>query len=145
MDAGDFLVVADKPSLAATEADWRSAVSRAYYAAFHVARGLLASCRFKIPRSEKAHVFLAFRLSNSGDPTVQSAGDNLDLLRTERNRADYELSYFYSQAQASAQVRIAEDVVRILKVAALEPLKTQITDAIKIYERDVLKDVTWQP
>jgi hypothetical protein len=29
--------------------------------------------------------------------------------------------------------------------ARLEPIRTQITDAMKIYERDVLKTVTWHP
>jgi hypothetical protein len=31
------------------------------------------------------------------------------------------------------------------EAAAVEPIRTQITDAMKIYERDVLKDVTWHP
>jgi uncharacterized protein (UPF0332 family) len=38
----DFLVLAKKLAAGGTEADWRSVVSRAYYAAFHVARELLA-------------------------------------------------------------------------------------------------------
>jgi hypothetical protein len=27
----------------------------------------------------------------------------------------------------------------------VEPTRTQITDAMKIYERDVLQDITWHP
>jgi uncharacterized protein (UPF0332 family) len=38
MNWRDFLALAARLAGDATEADWRTAVSRAYYAAFHVAR-----------------------------------------------------------------------------------------------------------
>ena len=41
MDEREFLKVALSLLAGASEADWRSAVSRAYYAAFHVARNLV--------------------------------------------------------------------------------------------------------
>ena len=44
MKPRDFLDVADE--LSDGEAHWRSAVSRAYYAAFHVARRLLIELGF---------------------------------------------------------------------------------------------------
>ena len=31
----------------------------------------------------------------------------------------------------------------VLDAARLDPVRTQITDTMKVYERDVLKDVTW--
>ena len=34
---------------------------------------------------------------------------------------------------------------RHLDAAAVEPVRTQVTDAMKVYERDVLHDVTWHP
>jgi uncharacterized protein (UPF0332 family) len=36
-----FLAVAQRLAEGSDEADWRSAISRAYYAAFHVGRDLL--------------------------------------------------------------------------------------------------------
>jgi hypothetical protein len=39
---------------------------------------------------------------------------------------------------------MARRIIRILDAARQEPLRTQITDAMKIYERDVLRNVTWQ-
>ena len=41
--------------------------------------------------------------------------------------------------------REGQQVVRALDTAAAGPGRSQITDAIKVYERDVLHDVTWHP
>jgi hypothetical protein len=39
---------------------------------------------------------------------------------------------------------MAEHIIQTLD-ALVEPTLTQITDAMKIYERDVLQNVTWHP
>ena len=142
MDGRDFLKVADTLLAGNTEAEWRSAVSRAYYAAFHVARELLGQCGFQVPQGERAHAYLWLRLSNAGDPRVQNAGARLQIRRRERNQADYDMNRKIVQAVALVQVQAAKDVVNVLD-AVTGPLGTQITDAIKTYERDVLKEVTW--
>ena len=36
-------------------------------------------------------------------------------------------------------------IIQVLDAARQEPARTQITDAMIIYERDVLHDVTWRP
>lgn len=43
------------------------------------------------------------------------------------------------------QIPIAAWVIQVIETAAHEPTRTQITDAMKTYERDVLHDVTWHP
>ena len=73
------------------EADWRSAVSRGYYAAFHTARRLLQHCGFVVPRAESSHAYLWLRLSNTGHPDVVIAGHDLNDVRQARNWADYDL------------------------------------------------------
>jgi len=145
MDARNFLTTADQLAQGATEADWRSAVSRAYYAVFHVARRLFTTCGFTVPRADRAHSYLWLRLCNSGDAVVQRAGADLNALRRLRNHADYDVDRPLPQATALAQAQNARRVLQALDAAAQVPLKTQITDAMKIYERDVLKDVTWHP
>jgi uncharacterized protein (UPF0332 family) len=145
MDARDFLTLAENLVSGPLEAEWRSAVSRAYYAAFHVARELLHHCNFRVPRDEKAHVYLTRRLGNAGHPDTDAAGRKLDTLRTERNRADYHFLVFFDHAAAHTQVLAAGEIIQALDAAAQEPLKTQITDAIKNYERNVLQNVTWHP
>ncbi len=54
MDFRDFLVLAKAWSKGRTEGERRSAVSRAYYAAFHVAARLLADSGFRVPLADRA-------------------------------------------------------------------------------------------
>lgn len=145
MDFRDFLVLARVWSKAGTEGEWRSAASRGYYAAFHVARQLLLDLGFAVPRAERAHAYLWLRLSNSGHPDVVQAGSNLNDLRGERNRADYDGKRAFHAATADRLVQMAEQIIQVLDAARNEPIRTSITDAMKVYERDVLQDVTWHP
>ncbi len=145
MNFRDYLTLADVLARGTTEAEWRSASSRAYYAAFHVARLLLLDLRFRVPHADRAHGYLWLRLSNAGHAETATAGRLLGSLRQERNRADYEERRAITQATTIQNVRAAEDIIRVLDAAAIDPVRTQITDAMKIYERDVLKDVTWHP
>lgn len=91
MNARDFLALALHLAQESAESEWRSAVSRAYYAAFHVARELLQQCGFLVPRSERAHAYLWLRLANSGHLATATAGSKLNTLNGDRNRADYDL------------------------------------------------------
>jgi uncharacterized protein (UPF0332 family) len=146
MNALDFLEVASEWAAGTREAEWRSAASRAYYAAFHVARTLLEGCKFVVPQADRAHAYLWLRLANAGHPDVNWAGNTLNYLRTIRNRADYDLDLPFDQLDAIDQVQVALDVVRILElVPPLPTVQAQVTAAIRTYERDVLGDVTWRP
>jgi uncharacterized protein (UPF0332 family) len=145
MDPRDFLATADQLARGGTEADWRSAVSRAYYAAFHVARELFMACSFTVPRADRAHSYLWLRLCNCGDATMQRAGADLDVLRRLRNHADYDVAQPFLQATALSQMQQARQLLQALDAAAQEPLKSQITATMAVYERDVLHDITWHP
>ncbi len=145
MNWRDFLSLAVRLAAGTTEADWRTGVSRAYYSAFHVARRLLSDLKFAVPRADRAHQYLVFRLSNCGEPAVEHAGRDLETLRRLRNRADYDETPPLTQAQGSAAAQVAQVIIQALDGARQEPARTQITDAMVVYERDVLKDVTWQP
>ncbi len=143
MHARDFFNLASILAKGSTEAEWRSAVSRAYYAAFHIARNLLLGCGFSVPRGEQAHAHLWLRLSNSKHPDVENAGGDLKSVRSSRNWADYDLDRRLNQATALSQLKLIENLNRVLEEASKEPVKAQITEAMKTYERDVLKEVTW--
>ena len=145
MNWSDFLLLATRLAAGTTEAEWRTAVSRAYYAAFHVARRLFGELNFTVPRADRAHQYLAFRLSNSGEPAVEQSGRDLETLRRLRNRADYDGTPAITQSQAAAAIQLAEGIVRMLDDARQEPARTRIRDGMIAYERDVLHDVTWRP
>jgi uncharacterized protein (UPF0332 family) len=145
MNWRDLLPLASRLAGGRTEAEWRSAASRAYYADFHLARRLLSDLRFTVPRADRAHQYLVFRISNSGNSAVEQAGRDLDTLRRLRNRADYDDAPPFLQPQATAAVQVAERIAQILDAVRQEPVRSEITDAMRVYERDVLKDVTWRP
>jgi uncharacterized protein (UPF0332 family) len=145
MDPREFLVLAQQLAVGTTESGWRSAVSRAYYAAFHVARQLLIDLHFRVPQADRAHGYLWLRLSNCGDPQVQQAGADLNDARRDRNWADYDLGRPMRLRVAQTDVQAAALIIQRLEAAAIEPTRSQICDAMKIYERDVLHDVTWHP
>jgi uncharacterized protein (UPF0332 family) len=88
MNPREFLNVAEEWVTGLSEAEWRSAVSRAYYGAFHVARSLLQACGFEVPLADRSHAYLWLRLSNCGHPDLQKAGEALNDLRGRRNEAD---------------------------------------------------------
>src|SRR5437773_2028284 len=74
-------------------AGFRSAVSRAYYAAFLTSLNFLDEAGIVFPRTLKKgdlHRLAPDLLSNSGDAEVVAAGAILGDLRDERNRADYD-------------------------------------------------------
>ena len=144
MSGADFLQVADDLIQGTREANWRSAVSRAYYAAFHLARQLLLDCGFDVARADKAHAYLWRRLSNAGQTDLQHAGRDLNALRTARNWADYDLDRPMDQATAVDKAENASDIVDLLRtVPGLPETLKQLTEAIKSYERDVLREETW--
>ena len=140
----DFLEVARALVEEADEAFWHSAISRAYYAAFHVSRELLHHLGFEVPRAERAHAFLWLRLSNTGNRELDDSGRDLNDLRSERNRADYQEKPAVAQRSAKDRCRLAEKIIAAFDRVLQEPLRRQITEAIKKYERDVLKEVTWR-
>ena len=145
MNWRDFLLLAARLAADANEAAWRTAVSRAYYAAFHVARRWFTDLNFNVPRADRAHQYLVFRLGNSGESAVEQARRDLDTLRRLRNRADYDEVPALTQAQAVAAVQLAEGIIQKLDSARQEPARARMRDVIIVYERDVLHDVTWKP
>ena len=145
MNPRDFLALADTLIQGSTEAAWRSAVSRAYYASFHVAREFLETLRFRVPHADRAHGYIWLRLANAGHEETQLAGNKLKTLRSGRNRADYDLTQPLHQERAAELVGAAQNIVQLLEQIANDAtLQSQITDAIRDYERDVLQEQTWQ-
>jgi uncharacterized protein (UPF0332 family) len=143
MNGRDFLPAARRLASSSDEADLRSAASRAYYAAFHAARDLLTTLRFRTPRADRAHNYLYVRLNNCGAPAVEGAATLLHDLRSLRNLADYEVRSPFGAQEAAGAVDDAEEIFRIFD--ALAPAeRTLMTDAMKIYEQGI-GDVTWHP
>lgn len=83
--AGQTVIVSE-------QAKFRSAISWAYYAAFHQAKQILEEKdRLTIPL-QNVHKFVINQFQNHPDPIRQKIGNRLQVLRGYRNQADYESS-----------------------------------------------------
>jgi uncharacterized protein (UPF0332 family) len=145
MTPRELLDLADELSTDDREAAWRTAAHCAYYAAFHVARSLLSQLGFVVPDADRAHGYLWLRFQNSGHPDVAKAGRDLSEARTVRNGADYDLAAVFTRKLATSQVVLAEGIIETLEQVAGSPATlARITPAMRDYERDVLREVTWR-
>ena len=145
MNFREYLTFAATIAGGEDEAEWRSAVSRAYYAVFHVSCDWLRGLGFQVLRADRAHAYLWRRLSNSGDTAIMNVGRSLNELRGRRNEADYDPHRAVYKSDAENAVRLAEELVHSLDVDLDGPHRARIVDTIRNYERDILKEDTWRP
>jgi uncharacterized protein (UPF0332 family) len=92
-DWSEFLalakVIADT-EISSQEARLRTAISRAYYAAFISVRNYLRDQEGQVTTSSvEAHRLVSEQMRMSADPVRQSIADRLRRLRLYRNQADY--------------------------------------------------------
>ena len=111
-----FLDVARKLSEPGSEAQYRSAISRAYYFAFHLATPAAKRLGFDdrrgIPEPHK-RIWRVFRSATA--PGVSDVADLGKELRSMRMQADYEADKQFSQDQARRAVSAAEELSRCLR------------------------------
>ncbi len=78
-------------TVAGEEARLRAAVSRAYYAAFCQARNYLRDKEgHSLPQGSEVHKFVYEKFQKSSDSVRVQIGLNLNRLRIERNKVDYD-------------------------------------------------------
>jgi uncharacterized protein (UPF0332 family) len=137
MDAVDFILLAGKLAASANahEAVCRTAVSRSYYGAFHLAAAFLAELGFFAPRTANVHVFVQHHLTGSGQPSACTAASLLSDLHAARNRADYQLSNPKAGTHAVAKwcVELAHEIRTALLQCAQSPAKEHVRAGITAY------------
>jgi uncharacterized protein (UPF0332 family) len=116
-----YLVLARDLGTRADEAALRSAVSRAYYAAYNAANAYCANNNIQIFKNKGSHEDLWDAFLRQGDlisGTVHTKGDRL---RFRRTKADYhsEVSGLASMAEQSLQD--SHDILRSLGYASPPP------------------------
>lgn len=95
-----------------TEAKYRAAISRAYYAAFCKSRNYLRDIDgTPIPKSGDAHRFVKNEFKSSADTVRQSIGKDLDRLRIERNKADYDDVVASMTATTKFALSLAQNII----------------------------------
>lgn len=125
-DFTEFLTLAEALSGRPDEASKRSSISRAYYAAFHVAfsraEANVGSYRARPVQYQRmpTHAWCWLQYINTNDVTCQRIGLNGDRMKKRRTDADYEKKDIVN-LQAEVQRQIA-DVRQLLQdIAALNP------------------------
>jgi uncharacterized protein (UPF0332 family) len=144
MDPRDFLTLAKSLQSGKAEAEWRTAISRSYYAGFHAARQLLLGWGFQIGRTDQAHVGITRRLAAASVVELATASRELSDLRSKRNAADYDLDRVCRTELATRCVKMADLILKLLAAEIPLPQQEQTIQAIREYERNVLRDVTWR-
>lgn len=94
MDAADFIDFAGKMAAPnnSVPAQYRSAVSRAYYGCFHLAKELLGELRFHCKNRENEHQYVQRHFQNCKEEVAKSLGGTLSDLHEYRKQADYQLA-----------------------------------------------------
>lgn len=147
MNPADFISLAVKLSNSQQEAELRSAVSRAYYGAFNVARELLEDCGIRFPRKElfgaDIHRKVRFCCANAGNADAALAANKLDILRGERNYADYDMKTKRLSLSNAKNVRAnaqrAIDIVDGFQRCRTGDAFDQFREKARAYARDVLR------
>lgn len=141
MNPTDFLDLADQLATRDTEAAFRTAVSRAYYGAFHTAAALIREMGVTLPAGPESHQKVRFCLMESGEPPGLQAGDSLQILRQDRNQADYDLdgSTTFSAKTAQQRIRRARAVQTLLHECREEPIRKRFRAKMRDYAANVLK------
>lgn len=106
-----FLDTARRLSGGNTEGDWRSAISRGYYAAFHYFREFLLSHGLDIGRGGQSHSNLYVGLNNCGFTPLTRIASRIDGLRTSRVKADYDLNSLVDHTAAVDRVNEAQTLI----------------------------------
>jgi uncharacterized protein (UPF0332 family) len=145
MDPADFISLAIRLSNSHNEADLRTAVSRAYYGAFHVVRELLEDCGIYLSGKElfkvEAHQKVRFCLGESGNEDAVVVAKKLGSLRDRRNEADYDLKLntFSHPTNVAIEMRIAREIVDGVLRCRTEPTFSAFREGVRAYARDVLR------
>ena len=144
MRSEEFLQLARELSAGPSEAHWRTAVSRAYYACFNLVRGQLSEWGFRIRKSDQAHAGMSRRLGALALDGWDDVARDLAQLRADRNFADYDVEQVVPQKLAINCFAAAERITKTLHTGLSDSEQRQAIAAIRDYERDVLREVTWQ-
>jgi hypothetical protein len=135
MDGREFLQSARALLAAPSEANWRSATGRAYYALLHEGRVALDRWGFPLPPRDNIHTFVRLRFAYPTHPDVRQVRDALDRLGQLRNAADYRLAspgVFAASGAADDGVQRATAAIDLLDQVEADPARrTAVIVAIR--------------
>ena len=140
MQPEEFQDLAEKLVGASDPASLRSAMSRSYYAVYHVAREFFEQIGFPLSEGPRGHGEATNNLALPSLPKeVRAAGCKLQTLHGVRIDADYRLIKpkvnVEDQATATTHVELAKRTIREMKEFWRDPIRNQIIAAVQTYQR----------
>ncbi|MBM79682.1 MAG: hypothetical protein CMJ78_03690 [Planctomycetaceae bacterium] len=126
MNPDEYIVLAGRLAASSDgQSSYRSATSRAYYGAFHIARDFLYTLGITIPCTANVHVFVQRCLNCSANRSAELAASLLGDLHAARNRADYQ----FEDGRAGTQP------VAMLSVETAREVETLIAECVENNEQ----------
>jgi hypothetical protein len=126
MNGREFLQSARQLLTTPSEANWRTATGRAYYALVHEGRAALERWGFPLPPGDSIHTFVRRRFSSVSHADTVPVRQAVDDLGQWRNHADYRLArpgIFASAARATQAVLRAQATITLLDAIEADPAR----------------------
>ena len=126
MDGRAFLDVARELVQRSTEAHWRSATGRAYYALFLEARDALERWGLRFPPRNSIHSAVRLRFDSPTNPDLRTIAEAVEMLGRRRNNADYRLqisTQFLGPQGAQNAITWAEQALALLDQIQTDPAR----------------------
>lgn len=135
MEGKAFLEIAQKLAQMRSEPALRSAVSRAYYAAYNCCVQLINELGFKFEKGAPTHARVAQYLSNTSIDEIIAVAESLILLRKRRNQADYNMRTAEFQNHITCQLDLAnaQMIISQIEKYSHEPFRTHLRNGLSNY------------
>lgn len=107
--------IAEKLAQADDEASFRSAINRAYYAAFQLSMEYAKTRGFIRNRDGTDHSRIVDQMKSYRETYIKEAGRALERLQVNRNKADYDERIDIKKPIVSASISMADDIIKTLQ------------------------------
>lgn len=113
--------------------DYRTAINRAYYAAFHSGLSVLKGMGFSIPQNQHGHEAVYRHFNNSCDDDLEKVASKINDLYAKRIHADYRLERTDVEAQRNARawVQLAGSLIESMNRICNGKKRPRIIDTIQ--------------
>ncbi len=139
MDGKNFINTAQKLLQIRDEPALRSAVSRAYYAAYHCCTALARQLGFQFDKDSPSHERIYQYLRNCGISEIENTAEDLRRLRRRLNGADYDMAITEFQNHVACQWDVvnAQSIISLVEKYNQEPLRTQLRNGLREYQTKI--------
>ena len=119
--------------------EFRTAISRAYYAVFHVGLNLLKEMGFDIFQNAYSHEEVYRHFNNSCDKNLVKAAVKINDLRTRRLHADYELDRTSIEEKKNAKmlVQLSERLIETIEKCCNGENREKIIESIQDWKNHI--------